>query len=153
MRAAAQVSQPALQTDSPGALAHHISRKSGAPSDPALVGSFEPVIDLPLGFVLRDAIALLQLSGEFRAFTLHDIQIVVGELAPLLLQIPLELLPVTFNAIPIHITLLYSNDYERNELGLGKFHAFVSTLPDSDTTAGRPAMTINTANSHPGETL
>src|SRR5262249_55075681 len=52
--------------------------------------------------VLRETVTLLELALELIAATVDDIEIVVGEFAPLLLHIALELLPVAFNAIPIH---------------------------------------------------
>lgn len=42
---------------------------------------------------------MLSLAGD-------DIQLVVGELAPLLLDVALELLPVAFNSIPVHFRFL-----------------------------------------------
>src|SRR5262245_48969919 len=63
----------------------------------------DPVIDLALGLILGVAVALLQTTGELGALALDDIQIVVGELAPFLLGLTLELFPVTFDAIPIHV--------------------------------------------------
>ena len=58
---------------------------------PALVGAVEPSIDIALGVALRDTIALLKAPGEFRPFALDHIKIVVGEFAPLLLNLPFEL--------------------------------------------------------------
>src|SRR5579864_7674530 len=58
--------------------------------------------DLPFGFVLRDAIGLLQLSGQLIALARDLIDLVVRELSPLFLHLPGHLLPVPLNAIPIH---------------------------------------------------
>jgi hypothetical protein len=57
---------------------------------------------LALGLVPRHAVALLKAAAEFRALTLDDVEIVVGELAPLLLSLAFELFPIAFNSIPIH---------------------------------------------------
>src|SRR3954451_25157138 len=70
------------------------------------VDAVEPGIDLPLGVILCDTIALLKPPGEFRPFALDHVEIVVGELAPLLLSLAFELFPVAFNAVPIHVLLL-----------------------------------------------
>src|SRR5439155_8324572 len=43
---------------------------------------------------------------KFFAFALDDVDVIVGEFAPLLLYLALELFPVAFDAIPIHRTLL-----------------------------------------------
>src|SRR5205085_12704418 len=66
------------------------------------MGTVEPGIDLPLGLVPRHAVTLLQTAGEFRALALDHVHVVVGELAPFLLNLALELFPVAFDAVPIH---------------------------------------------------
>jgi hypothetical protein len=66
------------------------------------VHAFEPGIDLAFGVVPRHAVALLKPAAELRALTLDDVEIVVGELAPLLLSLAFELFPIAFNSIPIH---------------------------------------------------
>src|SRR3981081_860765 len=66
----------------------------------------EPVIHILVNLILGEAVALLQLAFELLAATLDHIEIVVGGLAPLFLRGSLELLPVTFNPVPIHCHLL-----------------------------------------------
>src|SRR5882757_6787865 len=66
------------------------------------VHALEPGIDLALRLVPRNAVALLQPAGELLALALDHIEVVVGELAPLLLSLALELFPVAFDTIPIH---------------------------------------------------
>src|SRR5246127_4731052 len=66
------------------------------------IHAFEPGIDLALGLVPRHAVALLKPAAELRALTLDDVEIVVGEFAPLLLNLAFELFPIAFNSIPIH---------------------------------------------------
>lgn len=61
-----------------------------------------PVVDVFLGLVLRIAIALLDFALQLLALAIDDIKIVVGEFAPLLLNLALHLFPVTFYAVPIH---------------------------------------------------
>src|SRR5215468_6768209 len=63
---------------------------------------FQPGVDFALGLVPGVAVALLQTAGELSALALDDIQIVVGELAPFLLHLALELLPIAFDTIPVH---------------------------------------------------
>src|SRR5262245_44960488 len=58
---------------------------------------------LTLGLVLREAILLLHLADELVALAVNDVELIVGQLAPLLLDLALELLPVAFDAIPIHV--------------------------------------------------
>src|SRR5207245_9010946 len=62
----------------------------------------DPVGHIPADLVLGKAVTLLELAFELLAATLDHVEIVVGELAPLLLGGALELLPVAFNPVPIH---------------------------------------------------
>src|SRR3981081_632336 len=66
----------------------------------------EPVVHIPVDLVLGKAVALLQLAFELLAPALDHVEIVVGELAPFFLGGALELLPVTFDPVPIHLHLL-----------------------------------------------
>src|SRR5262245_35902270 len=68
---------------------------------------FEPSVDLALGVVLGNAVALLKPARKLGALALDHIEVVVGELAPLLLNLALELFPVAFDAVPIHGFLLF----------------------------------------------
>ena len=63
-------------------------------------------VSIWLGVILRDTIALLKPPGEFSPFALDHVEVVVGELAPLLLSLAFELFPVAFNTVPIHCLLL-----------------------------------------------
>src|SRR5208337_1002277 len=67
-----------------------------------LVDTLQPGIDFSIGFILPVPVALLKPPGQLCPLAFDHIQIVIGELAPLLLHLALELLPVTFHAIPIH---------------------------------------------------
>src|SRR4051794_32979391 len=91
------------------------------------VDAVEPSVDLTLGVILRDTIALLKPAGEFRPFALDHVEVVVGELAPLLLSLAFELIPVAFNTVPIHCLLLpYRN--VRDSLNPGFERKFRSAL-------------------------
>src|SRR5262245_31899368 len=61
-----------------------------------------PVIDVPADLILSQTVALLDLAFELIPATRNDVEIVVGELAPLLLHIPFDLLPISLHAIPVH---------------------------------------------------
>src|SRR4029077_10504049 len=63
--------------------------------------------DLPLGFFLADAVGFLHLARELIATALDHVELIVGELAPLLLHFPLELLPVSCDLIPVHCESLH----------------------------------------------
>src|SRR3990167_6431820 len=64
------------------------------------------VLDLLLGFVLRDAVGFLDLAHQLIALAGDNVEVVVGKLAPLRLHLALELLPVAFYDIPVHLNLL-----------------------------------------------
>src|SRR5688572_19412002 len=59
-----------------------------------------------LRIVFRYAVALLNLACDSIAFAGDYVELVVRELAPLLFDLPLELLPVSFDPIPVHFDLL-----------------------------------------------
>jgi hypothetical protein len=61
-----------------------------------------PVGQLLFGSVAGQALAFLQLAQELLALAGDDVQIVVGELAPLLTDLAGELLPVALDAVFIH---------------------------------------------------
>jgi len=58
--------------------------------------------DLHFRLVLGDPVGLLEPPRELLAPAGDQVEIVVGQLAPLLLHKPLELLPVPFDDVPIH---------------------------------------------------
>ena len=56
------------------------------------LGVLQPGIDLPLGLVFGNAVPLLDLADQLDATALHEVKIIVRELAPLLLNLAAELL-------------------------------------------------------------
>lgn len=62
----------------------------------------KPVVDLALGFVFGLAVAFLQLARELFPVAANDVQVVIGELAPVLLDLALELFLIAFDLIPVH---------------------------------------------------
>src|SRR5215831_8545885 len=71
-----------------------------------LVDAFEPSVDLPLSLVLGHAIALLESTAELGALAFDHVDVVVGELAPFLLKLSFERVPIAFDTIPVHHLLL-----------------------------------------------
>lgn len=61
---------------------------------------------LRFGFILGMAVTLLQLAYQLVFFTIDDIQIVICQLAPLLLGFTFNLQPFTFDHIVIHYKLI-----------------------------------------------
>jgi len=60
------------------------------------------VADLPVRFVLRNPVFLLDLADELVALAADLLELVIGEIAPLLPDLALELLPVALDLIPVH---------------------------------------------------
>lgn len=58
--------------------------------------------DLALGFVLLDPIALLQPSCQLLAAAVDGVDVVVGELAPLFLDLAFELRPLPLDDVFVH---------------------------------------------------
>src|SRR4051812_383545 len=80
-------------------------RKVGARTLSSLYARF-PVLQLTLCFVFAQAIGLLNPASELVTFTCNLIKVIVSKFAPLFFHFALELFPVTFYAVPIHLELL-----------------------------------------------
>jgi hypothetical protein len=65
-----------------------------------------PVVHLLLRPILGVAISLLKLSFELVLLAGDDVEIIIGQLSPLLLYLAFDLFPVSFDAIPVHGILL-----------------------------------------------
>src|SRR5215204_733645 len=61
-----------------------------------------PVVHFTSDLVLLIPVTLLDLAFELVAAAVDHVQIVIGELAPLLFDVAFELLTVPFNPVPIH---------------------------------------------------
>src|SRR5438552_692107 len=64
--------------------------------------SAAPIVDILAHLVLGDAVPLLDLAFELIALAANEIEIVIGQLAPLFFDLAFDLLPISFHAIPIH---------------------------------------------------
>ncbi len=65
-----------------------------------------PVRHLPFGFVSGDAIAFLDLADHPIALAGYHLQLIIGPLAPMLPGIAFDLLPVFFDCVSSHRSLL-----------------------------------------------
>ena len=61
-----------------------------------------PLMDLALGFLFGDTIAFLDFSSQDFLVALYLLQVVISELAPLVLDLAFELFPITYDLIPIN---------------------------------------------------
>src|SRR5205807_3909457 len=66
----------------------------------------DPVVDVLASFIPSDAIAFLNLPFKLLPLAGNFVEIVVRQVAPLLLDLAFELFPVSFDAIPIHCKFL-----------------------------------------------
>jgi len=73
------------------------------------VSALRPLVNVTIGFVSGVAIALLKLAAELLSLAGDGRQVIIGELPPFLFDFPFQLLPISFNAIPIHHLLLSQN--------------------------------------------
>src|SRR3569623_1934778 len=94
----------------------------GRAMEPVVLGLGLPFLDLLLGVIAGHAIAFLDLSGQLLATALDGVEIVVGELAPLFLELAFHLLPVAFDNVPIHGSLLFNTHYTITRQGLARTH-------------------------------
>ena len=69
-----------------------------------------PIIHFLLHHVLGMTVALSNLAFELLAVAVYRGKVAVSELAPLFLDLTDKLLLVTFDSIPIHVTLLLRGD-------------------------------------------
>jgi hypothetical protein len=65
-------------------------------------------IDILADAVFFPAIALLNFTFQLLSTTCDFVEIIVGEFTLLLLHLALNLLPIPFDAIPVHFDLLFS---------------------------------------------
>ena len=59
-----------------------------------------------MGDFLGQSVTLLDAADQLLAAAFGDVEIVIGQLAPLLLDLALELFPVPFHAVIVHSDLL-----------------------------------------------
>src|SRR5580700_2564134 len=81
------------------------SHRSRARDLGGFVLRLQPIVNVLAHHVFGQAIALLDLAFELVALAVDCGQIIVGELTPLLLDLALGLLPVSFDAVPVHRNL------------------------------------------------
>src|SRR5262245_1072717 len=92
-----RVRVPIRRVDSRCARAVCTGKEAGPPSPSA-----GQLIELALGSVPLVAVPGLQLPDELIPLAGGLVQVVVGQVAPLLLDLPLELLPIALDPVPIH---------------------------------------------------
>jgi hypothetical protein len=73
----------------------------------------EEAVVLLLRLPLRVAVALLKQADHLLGFALRTIELVVGELPPLLLRFPLQLFPFPGNDVLVYSRLLWIMNYLR----------------------------------------
>jgi len=116
-----------------------LNARSGRLRCPALL--LEPAVDFSLGFLAAAAVPLLDLADEHFGVALHLVDLVVGELAPLLSDLALQLHPLALEDVEIH----RCSSYARHAGGfidaiirLSATPRFRSNRNASDTRSGEP---------------
>ncbi len=71
--------------------------------EPAIADATLPIVNLLLGLVSGQAIAFLYFARQLFAAAGDDVDIVVTQLVLLFFDLALDLLPVSFGVIPIHV--------------------------------------------------
>src|SRR5262245_40164066 len=66
------------------------------------IHAVEPSVDFTLGLIPRHAVALLQPADQLGLLAFDHIKVVVGELAPLLLDLAFDFLPIASDTRPSH---------------------------------------------------
>jgi hypothetical protein len=78
-----------------------------------------PIRHLTFGFVSGNAVAFLDLADQLIALAGYHIQLVIAQFAPLLLDLAFDLVPITFDYIPVHQSLLC--ELKKNDSRSGHF--------------------------------
>jgi len=65
-----------------------------------------PIVDIFGSTILLVAVALLDFALQLITLASDHIKVVISKFAPLLLDLSLDLLPVAFNAVPVHVIVL-----------------------------------------------
>src|SRR5436190_22072527 len=62
-------------------------------------------IELLLGFVASNAVTLLSCAEQLVSLAFDTIEIIIGQFAPLFLDLASKLLPIAFDSVPVHLLL------------------------------------------------
>src|SRR5258707_10131423 len=88
-----------------------------------------PRLELPVRLVFCDAVALLQPPRKILAVPGNIFQVIVGQLGPLLTGGSLDLLPLTFDLVPIHTSPRGSYVHEPDQCELVTIDVVTATVP------------------------
>src|SRR4029077_5220751 len=78
-----------------------------APAEPSgLRGGLQEGVQFLLGFVLLEAVVLLEAAQERVLLASNVLEVVVCQLRPLAPKLALQLFPVSFDGVPVHLSLL-----------------------------------------------
>jgi hypothetical protein len=64
-----------------------------------------PGINVLANLILCETVPLLNLAFELVPTAIYNAKIVISELSPLLLDLAFDLLPISFDSIPVHVNL------------------------------------------------
>jgi len=105
-----------------------------------------PIIYVLADLILGIAVTLLNLAFELVSATADDVEIVVREFAPLLFDLPLNLLPISFNLVPVHHSspqlVIATNCGRSHWVPLPEFHGAPFSEMEDVLLGGSPAMKV-----------
>jgi hypothetical protein len=70
--------------------------------EPGIIDPVLPISELFFSFILGHPVMFLNFAGELVAPSGDDVDVVVGQFAPLLFGVTSDLFPIAFNAVPVH---------------------------------------------------
>src|SRR3989344_2429717 len=84
------------------------------------------ITQLILSLFLGPAVTLLQLAGQVLAMAFSDVQVIIGQVAPTLLDATIDLLPLAFDYVSINLLVLVVEWLPGLSQRLARFHGLLS---------------------------
>ncbi|CCM74292.1 hypothetical protein BN77_1412 [Rhizobium mesoamericanum STM3625] len=82
-----------------------------------------PVVNIAPRTIALDPVTLLDFALQLITLPGNLIKIIIGEFAPLLLDLAFHLLPISFDSVPIHGSSPLMLDWRLNGQGIGVFRS------------------------------
>jgi hypothetical protein len=118
---------------------HAVIEPLAEPENTRLVYCAQPILNIFASHVFCQAITLLNFAFELVAPSVDLSQVVISELAPLLSNLSFGLLPISLDAVPVHVSspLALSTGRSDNLFAAGRFpDEFRPSITHCDRYAG-----------------